>query len=173
MPLRAALVFLLLVNLSTAFVVKQPTGLPCLSSLTHKSLALATNRQQEQQTALSLFTDADSSLLLTEQSLSLRNVDVWIFIAGLIPFGWATVEFWRRIAVGEPFGTGSDSVFIGKDGAPDQSRGRRVLDRGAFLVAYLLFGIAAAAIGITLFSVVTSPPMELSSSSSLVTPPSL
>ena len=25
---------------------------------------------------------------------------------------WATIEFWRRIAVGESFGTGKDSVII-------------------------------------------------------------
>ena len=99
--------------------------------------------------------------------MSLTNPDVLVFIAGLIPFGWATVEFWRRIAVGEPFGTGKDSVFIGKDNAPKESRGRQTLDRGAFFVAYILFGIAGGAIALTLYSVISSTPLpdELSSSS--------
>ena len=103
--------------------------------------------------------DSGNFMLLAE-TFSLQNVNVWVFIAGLIPFGWATVEFWRRIAVGEPFGTGKDSVYIGKDNVPNESRGRRVLDRGAFLVAYLLFGIAAATIGITVYSVLSTAPLE-------------
>eukprot|EP00569_Conticribra_weissflogii_P006326 CAMPEP_0171348668 /NCGR_PEP_ID=MMETSP0878-20121228/31529_1 /TAXON_ID=67004 /ORGANISM="Thalassiosira weissflogii, Strain CCMP1336" /LENGTH=168 /DNA_ID=CAMNT_0011853093 /DNA_START=36 /DNA_END=539 /DNA_ORIENTATION=+ len=76
-----------------------------------------------------------------------------VFIIGIIPFVWATYEFWRRIAFGEPFGTGSDSVVIpsplnsdndenlisiGEDGNPASSRGRRTLDKGALLVAYVL-----------------------------------
>lgn len=105
----------------------------------------------------------ESSVLFVAEQLSLRNTNVWIFLVGLVPFGWATIEFWRRIAVGEPFGTSSDSIYIGKDAAPNESRGRRVLDRGAFVVAYILFGIAATAIGITLYSVVTSPPMDMPS----------
>lgn len=91
--------------------------------------------------------------------LSLQNRDVVVFIAGVIPFAWATVEFWRRIAVGEPFGTGSDTVYIGKDNAPSESRGQQTLDDGAFAVAYVLFGLAAGAIGLTLYSVVTSGAM--------------
>lgn len=163
------LILLILAHVSTAFVVNKnlqslaPPRSRTIQPQQQRDLVSSSNKQQSQN-ALSVFTDThSSSLLLTaaEQSLSLGNVNVWIFIAGLIPFGWATIEFWRRIAVGEPFGTGSDSVFIGKENSPEESRGRQVLDRGAFLVAYLLFGIAAAAIGITLFSVVTSPPMDL------------
>jgi len=77
--------------------------------------------------------ELSSSLLIaadTNKSLSLGNTDVVVFLIGLIPFTWATVEFWRRIAVGEPFGTGKDSVYIGKDDAPLESRGLRTLDRG-------------------------------------------
>ena len=37
---------------------------------------------------------------------------VLVFAAGLLPFGIATFEFWRRIAVGASFGTGSDSVVF-------------------------------------------------------------
>lgn len=97
--------------------------------------------------------------------LSLANKDVVVFIAGITPFAWATVEFWRRIAVGEPFGTGTDSVYIGKDNAPNQSRGRQTLDSGAFLVAYVLFGIAAGVIGLTLYSVMSSTTLDTMPSS--------
>lgn len=92
-----------------------------------------------------------------------------VFIIGIIPFLWATVEFWRRIAVGASFGTGSDSVVIprpsddlvtiGEDGNPLSSRGRQTLDRGALTVAYVLFAIAAGSVGIAIASVVMTPPM--------------
>jgi hypothetical protein len=110
----------------------------------------------------SILGDASAAIAASD-GLSLQNPDVLVFVAGIIPFAWATVEFWRRIAVGEPFGTGRDSVYIGKDNAPQESRGRRTLDQGAFAVAYLLFGLAAGAIGLTLYSVVTStaPPETL------------
>mmetsp|Transcript_22817 Transcript_22817/g.25146 ORF Transcript_22817/g.25146 Transcript_22817/m.25146 type:complete len:189 (+) Transcript_22817:39-605(+) len=98
-------------------------------------------------------------LISTASDLSFGNTDVIVFVIGIIPFGWATVSFWRRIAVGEPFGTGKDSVFIGKDDSPSESRGRRTLDKGAFFIAYILFGIAAGIIALTLYSVIsTSPP---------------
>eukprot|EP00577_Skeletonema_sp_RCC1716_P022025 CAMPEP_0113424590 /NCGR_PEP_ID=MMETSP0013_2-20120614/29681_1 /TAXON_ID=2843 ORGANISM="Skeletonema costatum, Strain 1716" /NCGR_SAMPLE_ID=MMETSP0013_2 /ASSEMBLY_ACC=CAM_ASM_000158 /LENGTH=223 /DNA_ID=CAMNT_0000312623 /DNA_START=57 /DNA_END=725 /DNA_ORIENTATION=- /assembly_acc=CAM_ASM_000158 len=88
-----------------------------------------------------------------------------VFIIGIIPFIWATIEFWRRIAVGASFGTGSDSVVIpspfddtgdddsglitiGEDGNPTSSRGRQTLDRGALGVAYVLFAVAAFSVGI-------------------------
>lgn len=88
-----------------------------------------------------------------------HNSDVWVFVAGVFPFAWATVEFWRRIAFGESFGTGSDSiVIIGEDNAPEDSRGRRVLGRGALVVAYVLFTIAFATVGIVLYSVISSAP---------------
>eukprot|EP00590_Aulacoseira_subarctica_P007264 CAMPEP_0172430858 /NCGR_PEP_ID=MMETSP1064-20121228/56347_1 /TAXON_ID=202472 /ORGANISM="Aulacoseira subarctica , Strain CCAP 1002/5" /LENGTH=91 /DNA_ID=CAMNT_0013177239 /DNA_START=88 /DNA_END=360 /DNA_ORIENTATION=+ len=70
--------------------------------------------------------------------------DVVVFVLGVIPFIWATVEFWRRIALQLPFGTGADSVFIGEDNKPSSSRGRRTLGRGAIIVAYILFGLAAS-----------------------------
>ena len=106
-----------------------------------------------------------------------NTANVIVFIIGLIPFGWATVEFWRRIAVGATFGTGRDSVVIpkpqdvllddegnplitiGEDNNPNSSRGRQVLGKDALIVAYLLFAIAAASIGIAVYSVVTAPPM--------------
>ena len=106
-----------------------------------------------------------------------NTANVVVFIIGLIPFGWATVEFWRRIAVGATFGTGKDSVVIpkpqdvlldddgnplitiGEDNNPTSSRGRQVLGKDALIVAYLLFGIAAASVAIAIYSVVTAPPM--------------
>ena len=106
-----------------------------------------------------------------------NTANVVVFLIGLIPFGWATVEFWRRIAVGATFGTGRDSVVIpkpqdvlldddgsplitiGEDNNPTSSRGRQVLGKDALIVAYLLFAIAAASVGIAVYSVVTAPPM--------------
>lgn len=161
---------------SNAFVIPQksrPAPLPTMHDTWQHlpKVVVAAAREEDRSsltttttttTTLAMLGGEESSVLLSaaEQNLSfLRNANVWIFLVGLVPFGWATIEFWRRIAVGEPFGTSSDSVYIGKDSAPNESRGRRVLDRGAFVVAYILFGIAATAIGITLYSVVTSPPM--------------
>ena len=112
---------------------------------------------------------------LSSSSLA-TNSDVWVFVAGIIPFGWATIEFWRRIAVGESFGTGSDSiVIIGEDSNPDSSRGRRVLGKDALVVAYILFGIAAAVLGVVLYTVITSdaPPADFSAATSSLVSPTL
>lgn len=102
------------------------------------------------------------------------TTNIIVFIIGIIPFIWATYEFWRRIAVGASFGTGKDSVIIpspsssdssgdgsrimiGEDNNPNSSRGRQTLDRGALTVAYVLFAIAGGSIAIALASVVMSP----------------
>ena len=111
-------------------------------------------------------TDADQETgLLSNQAI------IATFIIGLIPFAVATVEFWRRIAVGGSFGTGQDSVvIIGQDDAPLSSRGRRVLGKGALVTAYILFGVAAAVLGIVLYAVISSSslsPPDLPSSSAL------
>ena len=96
---------------------------------------------------------------------------VIVFLIGIVPFLWATCEFWRRIAVGASFGTGSDSVIIpspfeenkderitiGEDNNPNSSRGRRTLDKGALTVAYLLFAVAGGSVAIALASVLMSP----------------
>ena len=90
---------------------------------------------------------------------------VGIFVVGVVPFAVATVEFWRRIAVGASFGTGTDSVVfpntttIGQDDNPLSSRGRRILGTDALVTAYLLFGLAAAVLALVLVSVVTSDPL--------------
>jgi hypothetical protein len=101
---------------------------------------------------------------------------VLVFLIGLIPFLWATYEFWRRIAVGASFGTGSDSVIIpspfddddrvgtitiGEDNNPNSSRGRRTLDKGALTVAYVLFAVAGGSVALALASVLMSPPPPL------------
>jgi hypothetical protein len=94
-----------------------------------------------------------------------------VFLIGIIPFLWATYEFWRRIAVGASFGTGSDSVVIpspfkdvnddlitiGEDNNPNSSRGRRTLDKGALTVAYVLFTVAGGSVAIAIASVLMSP----------------
>jgi hypothetical protein len=98
------------------------------------------------------------------------TTNIIVFVIGIMPFLWATYEFWRRIAVGASFGTGSDSVIIpspfaddddmimiGEDNNPNSSRGRRTLDRGALTVAYILFAVAGGSIAIALASVVMSP----------------
>uniref|UniRef100_A0A7S0T984 Uncharacterized protein n=1 Tax=Pseudo-nitzschia delicatissima TaxID=44447 RepID=A0A7S0T984_9STRA len=86
----------------------------------------------------------------------IKNPDVWVFGAGVFPFAWATYEFWRRIMFGETFGTGTDSVIIGMEDSPSDSRGIRVLGRGALITAYCLFVIAFGTLGVVLYSVVTS-----------------
>ena len=116
----------------------------------------------------------------TENVLSQENfqplsdtTNIAVFLVGIFPFIWATIEFWRRIAVGLPFGTGSDSIIIdasdmptptittiGEDNNPKSSRGRQVLGKGAIVVAYLLFGIAAFSVGIAVLSVVTSSKVD-------------
>lgn len=132
------------------------------------SLALADFSLLSNNNESALTTIVQSSTFITAATsdLSLRNSDVVVFIAGIIPFIWATIEFWRRIAVGEPFGTGKDSVVIvrpstttttiGQDGNPSQSRGRQTLGQGALIVAYILFGVAAGVIVLALYSVLSS-----------------
>ncbi len=116
-------------------------------------------------------TTAASAVQIEQQD---PTTTIIIFIIGIIPFIWATIEFWRRIAVGASFGTTSDSVVIpspfdnddsdkndmitiGEDGNPMSSRGRRTLDRGALTVAYVLFAIAAGSVGLAVASVVMGP----------------
>lgn len=116
----------------------------------------------------------------TENVLSQENfqplsdtTNIVVFLVGLFPFVWATIEFWRRIAVGLPFGTGSDSIVIdasdiptptittiGEDNNPRSSRGRQVLGKGAIVVAYILFGVAAFSVGIAILSVATSSKVD-------------
>ena len=111
------------------------------------------------------FPTTTTLLSTTEESAGslALNSDTWIFGAGMIPFVWASIEFWRRIAFGEPFGTGSDQVvIIGQDDSPTNSRGRRVLGKGALVVAYVLFALSFATLGIVFYSIISStPPSEM------------
>lgn len=87
-----------------------------------------------------------------------HTTDVAVFIVGVIPFLWATIEFWRHIAMQLPFGTGTDSVVVslGEDNNPSKLRGRRTLGKGALIVAYILFGMATVVVGISLLSIFLS-----------------
>eukprot|EP00968_Pinguiococcus_pyrenoidosus_P003079 scaffold183_cov249-Pinguiococcus_pyrenoidosus.AAC.2 len=53
--------------------------------------------------------------------------DTVVFAIGVVPFAWATVEFWRRIAVGLGFGTGKDSIVIDPDTDYSGKEGRCLL----------------------------------------------
>lgn len=68
--------------------------------------------------------------------------DSVIFVIGCIPFVWAGIEFWRRIAVGDPFGTGVDSVIIEDSSGNRPKPVRRVLGQDAIIAARLLFFFA-------------------------------
>lgn len=147
------------------------------SSLLDSSSLIASNTialQSSQLTeAIDSTTTAATAVVQIEQQDP--TTTIIIFIIGIIPFIWATFEFWRRIAVGASFGTTSDSVMIpspfdnndsdkndgmitiGEDGNPMSSRGRRTLDRGALTVAYVLFAIAAGSVGLAVASVVMGP----------------
>ena len=87
------------------------------------------------------------------------STTIAVFIVGVIPFAIATYEFWRRIAVGESFGTTSDSVVftIGEDTEDRMnSRGQQVLGKDALITAYVIFAVVAAVLLLVLTSVVTS-----------------
>jgi len=71
----------------------------------------------------------DAAAPIVFEPRGVTTLDSIVFAIGVLPFAWATVEFWRRIAVGESFGTGKDSVIIGEDLNPESSRGRRVLGK--------------------------------------------
>ena len=117
------------------------------------------------------------------EALSTTSI-IAVFVAGVIPFLWATVEFWRRIATGSSFGTGSDSITIvdindddikeenfsleeteeggilktttNSNGAKRQKPQKRVLGRGALVIAYVLFSVAAFVVGLSIYSAITS-----------------
>ena len=144
---------------TTTTTATQPMMLP----FEYDSLLIAMTGSGED-VATSATATAQTSVI---QEIVFNNTDFLIFLAGIFPFVWATVEFWRRVMTGQSFGTGTDSIIIGIDDAPQDSRGRRILGKGALFTAYALFIIAFGTIGIVGYSVVTSappPPFELSSS---------
>ena len=85
-----------------------------------------------------------------------KETTILVFIIG-------AYEFWRRIAVGATFGTGSDSVVfpttttIGNDNDPTSSRGKQILGQDSLITAYIIFTTVAIVLGIVLYAVVTSP----------------
>ena len=164
--------FLLTIMLSvavTGFQVHQGAGLSLGTKSPAASYGFSRQQLGQQRSMNPPFTRKESSSTLhllaeasseTVQAVSFwQNTDVWVFLAGVFPFAWATVEFWRRIMFGETFGTGSDAIIIGMDDAPSDSRGVRVLGKGAIITAYILFAISFATMGIVLYSVATSGPL--------------
>lgn len=65
---------------------------------------------------------------------------------------WAGIEFWRRIAVGDPFGTGADSVIINDTSGNRPKAVRRVLGKDAIIAAQILFGLAFASGALVIFA---------------------
>jgi hypothetical protein len=159
----------------------QPRAMMMLhpSSLLDSSSLIATNTIPLQSAQLTEAIDSTATTTTVQIEQQDPTTTIVIFIIGIIPFIWATFEFWRRIAVGASFGTTSDSVvipspfdnddngdendmiIIGEDGNPMSSRGRRTLDRGALSVAYVLFAIAAGSVGLAVASVVMGPTTPL------------
>ena len=104
--------------------------------------------------AMSTATGAATGISINEL---FNNNDFKIFLAGIFPFMWATIEFWRRIMFGESFGTGTDSiVIIGSDDSPQDSRGSRILGKGALIIAYTILVVAFGTLGVVGFSVLSS-----------------
>lgn len=171
---RYALIFSTMGITASAFVHHQRSWSRCLSTRTYWSVhtpldsdLLGTTGSSPFLTSLlagdpstfTALTDAQSASWTTaSDSFALTPTQtVLVFLVGIVPFAVATFEFWRRIAFGESFGTGSDSVvIIGEDDAPASSRGQRVLGKDALLAAYVLFTVAAGVLGLVIFAVVTS-----------------
>lgn len=138
----------------------QPTNIKTVASVAETSTCHHTRLTHEPHSKLLSRSRRSELSLLNDNNWEeiFKNTDVWVFLIGLFPFAWASVEFWRRIAFGEAFGTGSDQVIIGFDEQPEDSRGRRVLGKGALLVAYFLFAASFATISVVIYSVVSSNP---------------
>ena len=69
--------------------------------------------------------------------------DTVVFVLGCVPFVYAGIEFWTRIANGDSFGTGKDSVVIKPLGQQYEGN-KRVLGQDAMIAARILFAIAGA-----------------------------
>ena len=81
--------------------------------------------------------------LLTFEPRGITPEDTVIFVIGCVPFVWAAIEFWTRIANGDSFGTGKDSVVIQPLGQQYEGN-KRVLGQDAMTAAYVLFALAGA-----------------------------
>ncbi len=105
-----------------------------------------------------------------------RNQDIAVFAAGVLPFVWATGEFWRRVLRGEVFGTGRDKVVIpkpssfaaeeadldeGEAGEGKSAKRRapgRQLTSAALNAAYALFVIAGGSLALALVAFLQAKP---------------
>ena len=96
--------------------------------------------------AANAVTEAASTM--TFEPRGITPEDSVIFVIGCVPFVWAGVEFWRRIAVGDPFGTGKDSVIINDSSGNRPTPVRRVLGQDAIIAARILFGLAFASLAL-------------------------
>ena len=94
--------------------------------------------------AVSAAVAADEAALTTFEPRGITTEDTVVFVVGCVPFVWATIEFWRRIFVGDPFGTGKDSVVINDTSGNRPKAVRRVLGKDAIIAAQILFALAGA-----------------------------
>mmetsp|Transcript_15686 Transcript_15686/g.16961 ORF Transcript_15686/g.16961 Transcript_15686/m.16961 type:complete len:206 (-) Transcript_15686:189-806(-) len=165
------LLIMMMSSISVSTTTTTTTNLPLkmANKKNHAPLFFLSSTSRKTSTMISTLTSSSSSSSSSSLALNLmtlleedNNVNSIIFFLGLVPFAWATVEFWRRISVGESFGSGTDSIIIsttiGVDGSPTDSRGQRVLGKGALLTAYTIFIIAFATLGIVGYSILSSPP---------------
>ncbi|UPQ98788.1 hypothetical protein HOP50_03g20940 [Chloropicon primus] len=80
-----------------------------------------------------------------------RGSDVAVFVAGVIPFAWATGSFWTRVLKGEVFGTGRDRVVFDQPFSDNGAKpGARKLTSAALNVSYALFIIAGGSLALAL-----------------------
>ena len=108
--------------------------------------------------AIAELTDAAASAPMTFEPRGITPEDTIIFVLGCVPFVYAGIEFWTRIANGDSFGTGKDSVVIKPLGEQYEGN-KRVLGQDAMIAARVLFGIAfasAALVAVAVFDVVSN-----------------
>ena len=103
-------------------------------------------------TAVADTAEAAAASVQTFEPRGITPEDTVIFVIGCVPFVWAGIEFWRRIAVGESFGTGKDSVVIMDSSGNRPKPVKRVLGDDAIIAARLLFGLAFASGALVLYA---------------------
>ena len=98
--------------------------------------------------AVAMISDTPAAMTFEPE---VRNSDVAVFVAGVVPFVWATGEFWRRVLKGEVFGTGRDSVRFDQPFNDNAERvGGRKLTSTALNAAYALFIVAGGSLALAL-----------------------
>ncbi|KAL1527005.1 hypothetical protein AB1Y20_015693 [Prymnesium parvum] len=121
-----------------------PSAAPALE---HLPAAVSTIPEAPLLTAVPAAPEYALHFLVAASEITPRGItaeDTVVFVLGCVPFLWAAVEFWRRIAVGDAFGTGVDSVVIKDSSGGRKNPVRRVLGKDAILAARVLFAIAFA-----------------------------